>query len=82
MTTDEPIFHRINVLAREEEGLWRRAGDGSGLDAAEQDRLEAIGIELDQCYDFLHQRAARRAAGLDPDDAEARSPDVVERYQQ
>jgi len=39
-------------------------------------------VELDRCYDLLHQREARRAAGLDPGDAEARTADVVEHYQQ
>jgi len=82
MTTDQPIFERINALAHEEEALYRRAGDGSGLDAAEQQRLEQIQIELDQCYDFLHQRQGRRDAGANPDDAQPRSPEVVERYDQ
>jgi hypothetical protein len=80
--SDQQIFQRINDLAHEEETLWSRAGDGGGLDPAEQARLDAIGVELDQCYDLLHQRQARRAAGLDPDDAEARPEEVVERYLQ
>ena len=82
MASDEPIFERINALSHEEERLWERAGHGDGLDASENARLEQIKIELDQCYDLLHQRAAKRSAGLDPDDAAARSADVVERYQQ
>jgi hypothetical protein len=82
MTTDQPIFQRINDLAHEEESLYRRAGDGDGLDATAQQRLEQIQVELDQCYDFLHQRQARRAAGLDPEEAKARTPEVVEHYQQ
>lgn len=59
-----------------------RAGDGEGLEAAEQQRLEAVRVELDQCYDLLRQRRARREAGLDPDAAHVRSRDVVEHYQQ
>jgi hypothetical protein len=82
MTTDESIFERINALAHEEEGLYRRAGDGSGLDAAERQRLEAIQVELDQCYDFLHQRQGRRDAGQNADAATPRAPEVVERYDQ
>jgi hypothetical protein len=39
-------------------------------------------VELDQCYDLLRQRQARRAVGQDPDEAELRPPDVVEQYQQ
>lgn len=82
MTTDLPIFERINALAHEEEALYRRAGDGRGLDAAEQRRLEAIQVELDQCYDFLHQRQGRRDAGQNPDEATPRAAEVVERYDQ
>jgi hypothetical protein len=79
---DSPTFERINELATEEEELWERAGDGDGLDTSQRRRLETIEVELDQCYDLLHQRQARRSAGLDPDDAQVRPPDVVERYQQ
>ncbi len=79
---DATIFERINNLAGEEERLYSKAGDGSGLDGPELDRLEAIKVELDQCYDLLHQRQARRSAGLDPDEAKIRPPDVVEHYQQ
>jgi hypothetical protein len=79
---DGDIFGRINALSDEEEHLWEHAGDGHGLTADEHERLEAIKVELDRCYDLLHQREARRAAGLDPKAAEARSAEVVERYQQ
>ena len=79
---DGDIFGRINALSDEEEQLWEHAGDGHGLTSDEHERLEAIKVELDRCYDLLHQREARRAAGLDPRDAEARAADVVEHYQQ
>ncbi len=80
--TDRPIFDHINELSNEEERLWERAADGGGLSTADQVRLETIKIELDQCYDLLHQRQGRRDAGLDPDAAEIRPSEVVERYQQ
>jgi hypothetical protein len=79
---DQPILHRINELSHLEEELWQRASSGGGLEVTDQQRLDQIGVELDQCYDLLHQRQARRAVGLDPDDAEARSAEVVEHYQQ
>jgi hypothetical protein len=79
---DQPLFDRINQLSHVEEELWERASSGGGLEAGDKERLDRIAVELDQCYDLLHQRQARRAAGMNPDDAEARSPDVVERYQQ
>jgi hypothetical protein len=76
------MFDRINELAREEEQLWETAGDGDGLTAAQSDRLETIRTELDRCYDLLHQRQARSRAGLDPEVAEVRPSEVIERYQQ
>jgi hypothetical protein len=79
---DPTIFDHINDLSAEEEALWKQAGDGDGLDATQRARLEAIQVELDQAYDLLHQRQARRAAGLDPNTAEVRPADVVEHYQQ
>jgi uncharacterized protein DUF2630 len=80
--TDQPIFARINALATEEEQLWEQASGGGGLSIADKQRLDTIKVELDQCYDLLHQRDARRSAGLDPDEAAVRPVDVVERYQQ
>jgi hypothetical protein len=79
---DIDLFPTINDLSAEEEQLWESASDGSGLTQAQQDRLDAIKIELDRCYDLLHQRQARAAAGLDPDEAKVRSADTVEGYEQ
>jgi hypothetical protein len=79
---DLDLFDRINALSSEEEQLWASAGGGAGLTQVEIDRLDAIKVELDRCYDLLHQRQARAAAGLDPDDAEARSAETVEGYEQ
>ena len=79
---DHPILEKINLLAAEEESLWGRAGDGGGLTDDDQHRLDRIAVELDQCYDLLRQRQARRAAGLDPEDASVRTPEVVEHYEQ
>ena len=41
-----------------------------------------VEVALDQCWDLLRQRRARRAAGLDPDDAEVRSEGTVETFLQ
>ena len=79
---DSDIFERINRLSGEEELLYGQASDGSGLSADERGRLEAIRVELDRCYDLLHQRQARRDAGQDPAGATARSAKIVEDYQQ
>ena len=76
------IHQRINDLAREEEALYLQAGREGGLSEDERVRLKDIQVQLDQSYDLLHQREARRAAGLDPSGAKARPAEVVERYQQ
>ena len=70
------------AMRTEEERLFAKAGDGSGLRPTEIERLEEIKVELDQGYDLLHQRQARRAAGLDPAEAEVRPAEMVERYKQ
>ena len=80
--TEPSIFETINTLSAEEEELYRQASDGHGLSQPAIDRLDAIKVELDRCYDLLHQRQARIAAGLDPDGAKVRPAEVVERYQQ
>jgi uncharacterized protein DUF2630 len=80
--TDPDIFERINALSAEEERLFEAAGDGSGLSADDVERLAAIKVELDRAYDLLHQREARRAAGLDPSGAQERPAETVESYQQ
>ena len=79
---DLQIFEHVNALSEEEERLYRVAGDGEGLGTAETERLRGIKVELDRCYDLLHQRAARRAAGQNPDEAHVRAAEVVEHYQQ
>ena len=82
MGDDSEIFTHINELAGEEEELWGLASGGDGLDDAQVARLDRLKVELDRCYDLLHQRQARRAAGLDPAEATLRPEQVVERYQQ
>jgi hypothetical protein len=79
---DEPIVERINMLAREEEDLWKKASDGGSLDTGAKQRLDAISVELDRCYDLLRQRQARREFGLDPEEAKVRDADTVEHYEQ
>jgi hypothetical protein len=79
---DPDIFGYINDLSAEEERLYAEAGDGSGLSTEATERLETIKVELDRCFDLLHQREARRAAGLDEREATLRPPEVVERFQQ
>ena len=48
----------------------------------EHDRLRDIEVELDQCWDLLRQRRARREHGQDPGESEVRPPSTVENYRQ
>ena len=79
---DSQVLHLINSLAEEEEQLWIRGGDEGGLTTADENRLHVIQVHLDQAYDLLAQRRARRSAGLDPDGARIRPARVVENYEQ
>jgi len=76
---DTELINRINELSSEEHELWQKEGRGE-TDAAERDRLRTLEVTLDQCWDLLHQRRARRSAGLDPDDASVRDAGTVEGY--
>ena len=82
---DESILDRIEALVQEEHALLaREQADAKRDRALEEDRrrLERVSVELDRCWDLLRQRRARRDAGQDPDEAQARDADTVERYWQ
>ena len=79
---DDPQIHgSIERLVAEEHELWERESDGRASDG-DRRRLAEIRVSLDQCWDLLRQRRARRDAGQDPDTAASRPRDVVEGYEQ
>jgi hypothetical protein len=78
---DEAVHERIEQLVAEHD-LFQRGEGGSGLSDEEQRRLETIRVGLDQCWDLLRQRRALREAGLSPEAARLRDPEVVEGYEQ
>ena len=78
---DEDVLSSINELANEEHQLFQREASGEASDA-DRDRLRDLEVRLDQCWDLLHQRRARRSAGMDPDSAAVRPASVVEGYVQ
>jgi hypothetical protein len=85
--SDESILRRIESLVAEEHELQgSEQGDAEQAQeqslAADRERLQRVSVELDQCWDLLRQRRARRAAGEDPDEAEARDAGTVEKYLQ
>ncbi len=79
---DREIIEHIDRLVDEEHALERAHGEGKSLSAEEKARLRALEVHLDQLWDLLRQRRARRAAGLDPDQAAERDASTVEGYRQ
>jgi len=79
---DNAVLSRINELVTEEERLLESSRDTEGLSEQEDARLKAVEVALDQCWDLLRQRRAKRHAGQDPDDANLRDATTVEGYQQ
>ena len=75
------IVQRIGKLVEDEHAL-ERAHAGSPPSDEDVAQLRAIEVALDQCWDLLRQRRARREAGQNPNDAAVRPERVVEGYQQ
>jgi hypothetical protein len=77
---DAQVRARIEQLVAEEHQLWdaEAAGDAS---PADRERLQELKVGLDQCWDLLRQRRAKREFA-EADDSTVRDPSVVEGYQQ
>ena len=73
---DEEILTRIQALIDEEHELRQTNAE------EHRGRIDQLEVSLDQCWDLLRQRRARRHAHLDPDDVTVRDERVVEGYQQ
>jgi hypothetical protein len=76
--SDEGVLHHIEQLVEEEHALL----SAGARDDVERKRLTGLRVELDQCWDLLRQRRAKREFGQDPGEAEVRPPSVVESYEQ
>jgi len=76
---DQDVLGRINALAHEEHAIWQKESRGEATEG-DRMRLHELEVMLDQCWDLLHQRKARRAAGLNPDEAKPRDARTVEGY--
>ena len=77
---DEGVRNRIEQLVEEEHALLGLDEQSRAPDKHE--RLAAIEVELDRCWDLLRQRRAHREFRQDPDEASLRDADTVERYLQ
>jgi Protein of unknown function (DUF2630) len=83
--SDESIAARIESLVAEEHALrGREESDSKDPESltTDQQRLRAVEVELDRCWDLLRQRRALRDAGANPEEAHVRDADTVERYLQ
>jgi hypothetical protein len=78
---DSAVLANIEQLVEEEHALLN-AGQGGGADPDQHQRLEAVKVELDRCWDLLRQRRAREEFRQDPDEAQARDAGTVEGYLQ
>lgn len=79
---DDDVLGNIQQLADEEHELFERHRTGAPLSDDEHRRLNELQVRLDQCWDLLRQRRARREFGEDPGAARARDESTVEGYQQ
>jgi hypothetical protein len=75
---DRSVLNHIDQLVKEEEQLYGQPE----LKGNDQARLEALKVELDQCWDLLRQRRALPEFGEDPDKAKVRPGKIVENYEQ
>jgi hypothetical protein len=73
--SDKTILDHITDLVHEEQRL--RTDGSKTVDPA---RIRDLEQQLDQCWDLLRQRRARREFGEDPEQAEVRDPQTVENY--
>ncbi len=78
---DQEILNLIRELVDEEHRLLKLEEEGK-LVGDQHERIRTLEINLDQCWDLLRQRRARRAAGGNPDEAQVRDANTVEHYQQ
>jgi hypothetical protein len=79
---DKEILGRIGELIKTEHTLREQLAAGQLSSTQEREQLRAAEEALDQCWDLLRQRRARREFGENPNDAAARSVSEVETYQQ
>ncbi|MCB5273528.1 hypothetical protein BJG92_01050 [Arthrobacter sp. SO5] len=80
---EQHILNKISALVEEEQELREKApaSPPDWIHSPEHARLTSIEGELDQCWDLLRQRRAKRQYGENPDEAEPRSVRQVENYE-
>ena len=79
---DKEILKRISGLIETEHELRARLALGELTADAEREQLHSAEEALDQCWDLLRQRRARREFGESPEGAAVRPTAEVEGYEQ
>jgi hypothetical protein len=79
---DSEVQSHIEALVAEEHRLFAAAERQGRETEEDRRRLEQVRVQLDRYWDLLRRRRAQREFGLDPDAAELRPADTVERYWQ
>ncbi len=79
---EHQILSQITALVDQEHQLRTKVQHGVLSSAEEHAKLEALEGALDQCWDLLRQRRAKREFGQNVDEASARSVETVEKYLQ
>jgi len=79
---DKEIMTRITELIGTEHELRSQLQRGELSTEQERERLRSAEEALDQCWDLLRQRRAKREFGESPDGAAARPVSEVEGYRQ
>ena len=79
---DKEIMAHIDELIDTEHQLRRQLAAGELTSQQERERLRSAEEALDQCWDLLRQRRARREFGENPEEATVRPAGEVEGYQQ
>jgi uncharacterized protein DUF2630 len=79
---DQEILGRIDDLIQTEHALRARLAAGQLTSEEEQAALKSAEDALDQCWDLLRQRRAKREFGGDASQAAPRPASEVEEYLQ
>jgi hypothetical protein len=78
---DKQLHDRISELVAEEREL-EEGHIGSRATPDQEHRLREVQVALDQAWDLLRQRRARREFHQDATHTSTRPPEVVEGYEQ
>jgi hypothetical protein len=79
---DRQILDEIKRIVDREHQLRTQVEQGQIDPAIERRELSRLDVALDQCWDLLRQRQARRNANQDEEDASVRPASQVESYLQ